>query len=321
MQAAIDISENPRFVEELHLSVVKYSPMWGHEFDLPHNFGHARIMELELKKGLHFVLSHYRLNSKLTVDPDLLSAKFEHKLTGEFPSIIVNLFVTGDEEAQAENGDLILNARPSVFQVHFNIHHDYIVDLSNNLSEDLPATIISILNGQLLAYTADIAKSKSKILYSVNRLIHNKQSGIAYNMYLESKALEILTQLFEHFTVEESGGNSKIFSLKEADKEKIRGAKKWIQENIEQHISIKELSRLIGLNESYLKRGFKEMEGKTIYEFTQDERILRSKLMLATRQFTVSEVADKMGYSCVSHFSVNFKKQTGVNPTEYMEQL
>lgn len=321
MQSVFNISDNPRFIEELHQTVMKYKPMWGSEFDLPHDFGQARILELELKKGLHFVLSHYRLNSKLTVDSDLLPAKFEHLLTGEFPSIVVHFFILGGEGERAEDGDVILTGKPSVFHVYFNIHHDYIVDLSNNLSEDLPATIISILNGQLASYSADLSKSKSKILYSVNRLIHNKQSGIAYNIYLESKALEILTQLFQYFTEEESGGSIKQFSLKEADKEKIRKAKKWIQENIEEHISIKELSRLMGLNESYLKRGFKEMEGKTIYEFTQDERILRAKLMLATRQFTVSEVADKMGYSCVSHFSVNFKKQTGVNPTEYIAQI
>lgn len=318
MQAGIQISSDPHFIEKVHQSVEKYRPMWGNQFDLPHDFGHASIHELQLSKGLHFVLTHYRLNSEITIDLELLQARLQHQRTGDFPSLLVNFFIT-QEVYKEEN--IIVPAKSSVFQIHFNIHHDYLIDLSRNLSEDLPATIISLLNGTLTDTAADISKSKSKILYSVTRLLNNRQKGIAYNMYLESKALEILTQIFEHFTAEESGDYITKFSLKEADKEKIKAAKKWIHENIEQHINIKELSRIAGLNESYLKRGFKEMFGVTIYEFTQDERIVKAKVLLATRQFTVSEIADKMGYSCLSHFSVNFKKYTGVNPTDFMEQL
>ena len=318
MQPGIQISSDPRFIEKIHQSVEKYRPLWGNQFDLPHDFGQASIHELQLTKGLHFVLSHYRLNSEISMDAELLQARLQHRRTGDFPSLLVNFFIAQGEQ-QEEN--IVVPAKTSVFHIHFNIHHDYIIDLSRNLSEDLPATIISLLNGTIMDCTADIGKSKSKILYSVTRLLHNRQKGIAYNMYLESKALEILTQIFEHFTSEESGDDIKKFSLKETDKEKIKAAKKWVQENIEEHISIKELSRIVGLNESYLKRGFKEMFGITIYEFTQDERIVKSKMLLATRQFTVSEIANKMGYSCLSHFSVNFKKYTGVNPTDYMEQL
>lgn len=318
MQAGIQISNDPRFIEKVHQSVEKYRPLWGNQFDLPHDFGHAAIFELQLTKGLHFILSHYRLNSEITIDSELLQARLLHKRVGDFPSLLVNFFIAQGGQ-QEEN--IILPAKSSVFQIHFDIHHDYLIDLSRNLSEDLPATIISLLNGTTADCTADIGKSKSKILYSVTRLLNNRQKGIAYNMYLESKALEILTQIFEHFAAEESGDDIKKFSLKETDKEKIKTAKKWIHENIEQHISIKELSRIAGLNESYLKRGFKEMYGVTIYEFTQDERIVKAKVLLATRQFTVSEVADRMGYSCLSHFSVNFKKYTGVNPTDFMEQL
>jgi len=318
MQPGIQISSDPHFIEKVHQSVEKYRPLWGNQFDLPHDFGHAAIHELQLSKGLHFVLTHYRLNSEIMIDPELLLARLQHIRTGDFPSLLVNFFIA-QEGKQEEN--MVVPARSSVFQIHFNIHHDYIIDLSRNLSEDLPATIISLLNGTMTDCTADIGKLKSKILYSATRLLNNRQKGIAYNMYLESKALEILTQVFEHFNTEESGDDVKKFSLKEADKEKIKAAKKWIHENIERHISIKELSRIVGLNESYLKKGFKEMFGVTIYEFTQDERIVKAKVLLATRQFTVSEIADKMGYSCLSHFSVNFKKYTGVNPTDFMEQI
>ncbi|MGH2645859.1 MAG: helix-turn-helix domain-containing protein, partial [Chitinophagaceae bacterium] len=56
----------------------------------------------------------------------------------------------------------------------------------------------------------------------------------------------------------------------------------------------------------------------TVYDYFQKERMERAKVLLYENGHSVSEVAVKMGYSCISHFSTAFKKHTGLKPCELL---
>ncbi|HKJ86491.1 MAG TPA: helix-turn-helix domain-containing protein, partial [Spirochaetia bacterium] len=45
-----------------------------------------------------------------------------------------------------------------------------------------------------------------------------------------------------------------------------------------------------------------------------------AKELLATQDLRNYEVADRVGFSDPHYFSLTFKKQTGLTPTEYREQ-
>src|SRR5690606_17211956 len=55
-----------------------------------------------------------------------------------------------------------------------------------------------------------------------------------------------------------------------SEREKITEAKAILENNIGQTISIKELSKMVAMNECYLKKGFKTLVGKSINEYQQD---------------------------------------------------
>lgn len=57
--------------------------------------------------------------------------------------------------------------------------------------------------------------------------------------------------------------------------------------------------------------------GKTLDEYYQLKRLEIAKKMLLNHQNTVSQVAEKLGYPSVQHFTMLFKKITGVAPNEY----
>ena len=75
---------------------------------------------------------------------------------------------------------------------------------------------------------------------------------------------------------------------------------------------------MVAMNECYLKKGFKALVGKTIHDFQQELRITKAKEMLQLQGQTVSEVANSLGYSSISHFSTAFKKATGMKPCELL---
>ena len=108
------------------------------------------------------------------------------------------------------------------------------------------------------------------------------------------------------------------FLSNEADRDKIIKAREILLERIGEPITIKALSRKVAINECYLKKGFKEIFGTTIFDFYQSQRMEHAKYLLYEKGLSVTEVSHLLGYSSISHFSTAFKKQTGIKPCELL---
>ncbi|WP_205771775.1 helix-turn-helix domain-containing protein [Mucilaginibacter terrenus] len=67
----------------------------------------------------------------------------------------------------------------------------------------------------------------------------------------------------------------------------------------------------------YLSNLFSEVEGTTIEKYFIAQKIEKVKELLMYDELTLSQIADKMGYSSVGYLSSQFKKQTGLTPTYY----
>jgi AraC family transcriptional regulator len=102
------------------------------------------------------------------------------------------------------------------------------------------------------------------------------------------------------------------------DREKIIKARTILLQHIGEPITIKALSRKVAINECYLKKGFKEIFGTTIFDFYQSQRMEHAKYLLYEKGLSVTEVSMLLGYSSISHFSTAFKKQTGIKPCELL---
>ena len=108
------------------------------------------------------------------------------------------------------------------------------------------------------------------------------------------------------------------FLANEEDRNKIIKAREILLEHIGEPITIKALSKKVAINECYLKKGFKEIFGTTIFDFYQSQRMEHAKYLLFEKGLSVTEVSHLLGYSSISHFSTAFKKQTGIRPCELL---
>jgi AraC-like DNA-binding protein len=108
------------------------------------------------------------------------------------------------------------------------------------------------------------------------------------------------------------------FLANEIDREKIAKARELLIQHIGEPITIKELSRKVAINECYLKKGFKEMFGTTIFDFYQSQRMEHARYLLYEKGLSVTDVSMLLGYSSISHFSTAFKKHTGLKPCELL---
>jgi AraC-like DNA-binding protein len=67
---------------------------------------------------------------------------------------------------------------------------------------------------------------------------------------------------------------------------------------------------------NYLSNLFSGVEGITLEQYIIRQKIERVKELLFYDELNLSEIADQLGYSSVAHLSAQFKKVTGLTPSE-----
>ena len=170
------------------------------------------------------------------------------------------------------------------------------------------------------------ASSFSKILplCGKTRMVLEALLNHTYTDTLENIFINAQTQMLLLYSLDCMLGEKEMdvvnckFLANELDREKIVKAREVLIQHIGEPITIKELSRKVAINECYLKKGFKEMFGTTIFDFYQSQRMEHAKYLLYEKGLSVTEVSMLLGYSSISHFSTAFKKHTGLKPCELL---
>ncbi|MGB5556334.1 MAG: helix-turn-helix domain-containing protein, partial [Flavobacteriaceae bacterium] len=80
------------------------------------------------------------------------------------------------------------------------------------------------------------------------------------------------------------------------------------------------ISSELGVNYTYLSKLFSKVTSTTIQQFIIMHKIERVKELLIYDELTLSEIAWKMHYSSTAHLSAQFKKVTGLTPTDFKSQ-
>jgi len=94
--------------------------------------------------------------------------------------------------------------------------------------------------------------------------------------------------------------------------------KEFIQDHIDTNLSLKELSKGLEINPSYLSREFsKYFEDLSFGEYIRKQRIEKAKELIQASNYSLTEIAYLTGFSDQSHFTRIFKKYTGKNPSAY----
>jgi AraC-like DNA-binding protein len=82
--------------------------------------------------------------------------------------------------------------------------------------------------------------------------------------------------------------------------------------------SIQQLAKIAAISESKLKKDFKTMYSFPIYEYFQKARMHAAQDKLLTGKYSVKEVAMELGYSNLSNFTIAFKKEFGILPSQLL---
>lgn len=82
-------------------------------------------------------------------------------------------------------------------------------------------------------------------------------------------------------------------------------------------LTLQKLARRLGLSIRHTERFLKEYYGKTFLQMQSEAKMSMAKIYLRDRKWNISEIADRLNYSTVQHFSYAFKKYYGITPSDY----
>jgi len=194
-------------------------------------------------------------------------------------------------------------------EIRIRMNSDFVLKHSLNEAFDIKKDYG--LQNTKLNYTTTICTKTQKLL---SELINDQKKGLLKRLFLESKVLELLAIQIEtkDKPSTKNGGTSEKKILK-----KIYEIETIIGSNLSEQLTIQELARKVGLNDSILKKEFKRVFGKTIFEYAQVSRINEAKKLLHFSDKPIYEISELVGYKNATHFSAAFKKLEGTTPKKY----
>lgn len=149
----------------------------------------------------------------------------------------------------------------------------------------------------------------------LQQIIHCPYQGMTQQLYLESKALELLALQFACLESELTPSQRSL--LKTDDLERVRHARDILVRRSKNPPSLIELSRLVELNDRKLKQGFHQLFGTTVFGYLRNYRMEQARDLLAQSQMNVAQIADRVGYGNPEAFSTAFRRKFGVSPKAY----
>jgi YesN/AraC family two-component response regulator len=97
----------------------------------------------------------------------------------------------------------------------------------------------------------------------------------------------------------------------------IQRAMGLIQQTYWEKISLPVLARQVGMSKYRLSHRFREVSGVTFRDYLLHTRLERAKVLLATDDVSISEVAQMVGFGDLPRLDKVFKHYTGFSPSAY----
>ena len=296
--------------------------------ELDYDFGNAFMREIYFD-GFHISFGGANIFQNLHIEVDdyqpfvslifLIHGHLEAHLDGvysmkgrrRFVSLEHNLMYTPSTE---ENIDVMKQEGLEV--VTLSISKDRFLELSMNNGRVLESM------GNLIASDKAILlnrKSNQRITARMMTVLDEiKQcpfNGGVKKLFLQSKVLELLALQCEQYERSEEL-KTETFTLSATDQERIYHARDLLITNMNEPPSLQQLSRMAGLNEFKLKNGFKHVFSNTVFGYLNDHRMEHARRLILTRQQSLTEIAETLGFSSIQHFSNAFRKKFGVSPSK-----
>lgn len=140
------------------------------------------------------------------------------------------------------------------------------------------------------------------------------ESGFASGaLFLDSLATALAAHLLRRY-------NSRSLPVREVRGgmagSKLRQVITYIEDNLDNNLSLAEIAEVANLSVSHLKVVFRQSMGLSVHKYVIRRRVERARDMLIEGQLPVSQIALATGFSHQSHLARHMRRLLGITPAE-----
>lgn len=284
-----------------------------------------------MKRKIHKYLSRqYMLSSDYEIfhylNKDLASINLHHHDFYE-----CYFFISGDVTYLIEGktyylkpGDIILINSKELHQAIINsidssyerivlwIDRSFLKELSNKETE-LSLCFESLDRKNVIRADFDSQNNIRLLLNKIINLEHYK--GIGYELLYKA----YITELMVHINNLAFNYNIQL-SVDIKKSNLIDGIIEYINNHIEEDISVDDLSEYFYLSKFHLSREFKKHTGTTIHRYIVQKKLIEAKEMIL-KETPITSVYKQCGFGDYSNFFRAFKNEYGVTPKQFYELM
>ncbi|WP_414624490.1 helix-turn-helix transcriptional regulator [Calothrix sp. CCY 0018] len=133
-------------------------------------------------------------------------------------------------------------------------------------------------------------------------------------LYVESAANMLAVHLLKRYS-------TRNFNIKEYSdglpKYKLKEIIDYINDNLDQNLSLAQMSQILQMSPHYFATLFKRSMGIAPHQYITKCRVEKAKYLLAANELSVIQVSYLVGFKSQSHFAKVFRKYVGVTPREF----
>jgi len=198
----------------------------------------------------------------------------------------------------------------SFYWLHI-IFNGNVQTLNSSTLEEYLSKYHSVLPPIILAQQIDhllTANKYHELIIEIHQIINNDLYSIFKENKISHSIMILLLSLSELVLASHT---------QRKENPKISRLKKWIRLNLNANLSLNELANEVELNPEYLSRLFKKETGQSPKQYILRLKLQIASVLLIKSSMTVKEIAYKSHFSDYKLFMNQFKRFSGLTPTQY----
>ncbi|MES2431916.1 MAG: AraC family transcriptional regulator [Bacteroidota bacterium] len=301
-------------------------------FDFPPNFAKGYNKVLTLPNGLQAIIIDAVLNDDFCITRNKSADEFYALRFDEF-HINEKMTIKFDKEHihKSENSRSAVMLTSSLFDYGFILKKGSVVKGINVLmTKEWLAKYLGISSNDkviqkyLALKTASINLEPFDTQYRqlFNTILEEEKKDNPLKTVIIQNRIMLLIERF--FTRLYKKMETKIFRKTLSDEEIQRlmnTEAKLVKDFSLAPPTIPQLAKKAVMSETKLKTLFKKVYGSSIYEYYQKNRMIRARYLLESRKYSVKEVGMMLNFKNLSNFTIAFKKEFGILPSNLQEEL
>ncbi len=198
----------------------------------------------------------------------------------------------------------------------FLLHENcYYLAVSIGFKKELLKKHLSSINIDLESFYRALLQSNQIILTKslekvAMEILNCKMSAPAANLFFKAKANEWISRVIDTYL------NRKNYKIESDDDKALEDVARFLDDHFSMNINQRTLEKISKMSGTKLKNLFKEKYGQSITEYTQRKRMNVAETLLLNTELPIKEIAESVGYTSHSKFSIYYKRYKGKLPNE-----